>query len=164
MQAIFVINLLTQSDSNLNTSRKADSNTDCHVCLTTAFMCLLASPILPGTLIWIFGDLQSNRLFCDPILGGDPVVYQHLCSALKSSGHSYDWLSTKLWVGIFWKSEACRWQLLRWSFVTVCKAHQYPCVSRCSSSFRRRSSSCCVVSFDMLYLSFDQLCCFFKFL
>ena len=57
---------------------------------------------------------------------------------------------------------------MRWSFVTLCKAHHYPCLSRCSSSFRRRFSSCSIVSFDMLCLFFDRLCwilqtCVFKF-
>ena len=46
--------------------------------LITAFMLLLTLPILSGTLLLILGDLHFNTLFFDPILGGDPIFYQHL--------------------------------------------------------------------------------------
>ena len=46
--------------------------------LITAFMLLLALPILSGTLLLMLGDLHSNTLFFDPIFGGDPIFYQHL--------------------------------------------------------------------------------------
>merc|ERR1712187_1093205 len=46
--------------------------------LITGGMLLLTLPILSGALLMVLADLHSNTLFFDPILGGDPIFYQHL--------------------------------------------------------------------------------------
>jgi cytochrome c oxidase subunit 1 len=44
----------------------------------TGSLLLLVLPILTGALIMLITDLHYNTVFFDPLMGGDPVFYQHL--------------------------------------------------------------------------------------
>jgi cytochrome c oxidase subunit 1 len=46
--------------------------------LITAFLLLLALPVLAGALTMLITDRNFNTSFFDPAGGGDPILYQHL--------------------------------------------------------------------------------------
>jgi cytochrome c oxidase subunit 1 len=46
--------------------------------LLTSFMVLLAFPVLTGALIMLEADRRFGARFFDPVLGGSPILYQHL--------------------------------------------------------------------------------------
>ena len=46
--------------------------------LVTAFMILVAFPVLSGALLMLLADRQFGTHFYDPVNGGSPVLYQHL--------------------------------------------------------------------------------------
>jgi cytochrome c oxidase subunit 1 len=46
--------------------------------LVTAFMVLLAFPVLSGALLMLLADRQFGTHFFDPVNGGSPILFQHL--------------------------------------------------------------------------------------
>jgi cytochrome c oxidase subunit 1 len=117
----------------------------------TAFMVLLAFPVLSGALVMLEADRQFGTNFFEPVRGGSPILWQHLfwffgtprCTSWRCRSSAWSPRSsrcsrvvrcsaTRAWSWPPWRSARCRRRCGR----TICSS---PARSCCRSSRSRRS-------------------------